>query len=327
MKLNKIWEGKLPSYWDVTAWTALVGNHLMVCYRDVNTRKRVVEVFDLVSGESSIEESVYNGILGSHENHVYLAHITDARAHLQLKRVSNYDIITRSVQWTSNESFLVEKFKVPTITPQNAAHYPLGNKVINLRTGELADGSQRSWQQQKWQLGSGLHLEQKGATLSCVNEREIIWTLADIYGNRYQGTREDALYFLLPDDQLLLINKSTGDEQERLHLDGVKKVSDRLGGSFDFKNDLSFDTCTIADSLIHEDLVVWVTEDNRLVVKNIRTGQVSIVKFDGDEYDLCLSAMNCDYILLYGIKDADYGSLLIVRLEDLIYGSSGDGSR
>jgi hypothetical protein len=313
MKLEKLWEGKLPPYWDITTWAVLAEHRVVVCYRELGTRKRILEVFDLLHGISSKEESVYNAILGTLGTAVYPALITDARSHIQINRMTKYDIISRSAKWSVSEPFLVEKYKISYMTYLNAESYNLGNKRINLYSGEVSS-SKKPFREQGWIIGNGLRLEQQGTVLVCLNsQQETLWSKTGYLGSWYHGVRGQLLYFMLPDGHLVVIDRTSGEELVRVFLTELKTVTGRVSGSFDFKNDRSFDNCTIADVLIHDDLVMWVTGDNRLATCNLQTGKVFISNEAKGEYDICLSAINSEYFLLYDIRDADYGRLLLSR--------------
>lgn len=317
MTVLKIWEGNLPSYWDITTWASLSDHALLVCYRDPATRKRMQEVFDLRHGGSSKEETVYNAIVGTLGGSVYQALITDARAHVQINRLSRYDIISRATKWVAKETFLVEKYKIPHLSVLNEERYLLGNKQINLKNGDI-HSSVSIAQQYGWEIGGNLRIEQHGTALLCLNtQQEILWSKKEYLGSWYHGANDHQLYFLLPDGHLAVIDKSSGEELARVYLQDMKTVTKRVGGTFDYKNDRSFDNCTISDVLIHDDLVVWVTEQNQIATCDLKTGRVVIREEDIGEHDVCLSSISGQYVLLYDIKNAGYGSLLLARVEEL----------
>ncbi|WP_146200989.1 hypothetical protein [Tumebacillus permanentifrigoris] len=314
LSLQRVWSGRYPAYWDVTPWVTWANGYLFACYRDEKTRGRFIESIEVASGRSTRIPTVCNLVLGSIEWRVYLARIEDARSHLSVTRLTSYDILDSSMSILNQDTFLVEKFKIPPLTEATESEFRLGNQLVDLQTGHSLSNTGKP----AWTIGDGYELFQQQQTLCCLdNNQNLMWSKSGWMGSWFQGASNEILYFLVPPyDTLVLVDRNSGQLLAEHTMTNLKKVANRVGGCLDVWNTASFNSTTVFDVAINGYTVAWVTEDNRLHVQNLQTG-LSACSEPG-EFDLLLSSWWKQSLVLYEVQDDGMrGRLVIVRWEEL----------
>lgn len=314
MKFKQIWRGKFPKYWDVTRWAILHEQYAVVCHRNEHTNRRVVERIKIDNGEKTAFQTIYNCILGWRDGVIFLARVSDARSHLKVERVGSFDISCMSFRWELSEATLIEKYKLPTITDFSGDLYFLGSKKIDLNNGNFSDHRQTI--NYRWPVDEHLSLVQKNDVLACVvKEGTFLWEHQGYFGNYFHGVIGEQLFFFMPQNKLVILNKRTGQEINEIDLPQIRLTTRRVLGDFDLCNEHSFENSTVADCLVDESSVAWITDTNTIKVAN-RTKNTIQSYLNPSLSLMYLSQINKKNLLMYSLENEDYGSLVIGTMEE-----------
>ncbi|KIL40236.1 hypothetical protein SD70_14835 [Gordoniibacillus kamchatkensis] len=314
MKFKRIWRGMFPKYWDVTMWAILLQQHVVFCHRNENTNRRIIMKIEIDSGETTTVQTIYNSILGSRNNIVFLARISDARSHLKIDRIGAFDVNYMSFRWEIDEAVIVEKYKVPTINEFTGDWCTIGNKKIYLNDGRLLIN--RKLTDCYWPVDENLSLVQKNDVLACVDSNGItIWEYQGYFGSHFQGTFGEQLIFFTPLNELVILNKLTGGKIEEICLLQARLTTRRIFGNFEVFNSHSFENTTIADGVVNENIVAWIDENYAFNITNRQTKTVKTFSYPNSSIPY-LSQINKEELLIFELENEDYGSLVIGTLEE-----------
>lgn len=314
MRFKRIWRGMFPKYWDITNWAILMQQHVVFCHRNENTNRRTIVKIEIDSGETITVQTIYNSILGSRNNIVFLARISDARSHLKIDCIGAFDVSHMSFCWEIDETVLVEKYKIPTINEFTGDCCAIGNKKIDLNDGHLL--LHRELADYRWPIDEDLSLVQKKDVLACVGSNGItLWEHPSYFGSYFQGTFGEQLIFFTPLNELVILNKITGEKIEEVCLLNARLTTRRILGDFEVCNSRSFENTTIADGIVNESIVVWVDENNTFKIINRGTKIVKNFLYPNSSTPY-LSQMNKEKLLIFELENEDYGSLVIGTLEE-----------
>jgi hypothetical protein len=310
---KEIWNGNLPAYWDINKWFHIVNDKIVFLYKN-DSGKRLIEVKDIISNEIvHSDRSIWNSTLGSFENLLYFCKLDDARTHLQVSRFTCYDIVDRTIVWSCDSSFLIDKYKVPEIVKADYPLYNAGNLTINLLNGEIHKGVNLN---KEWKISKDLMLIQDSNILRCVDgDNNVIWERLDYFGNWFQGSNNNIVFFLLPNDHFQIINISNGEIIFDIALDGFRRTTAILGGEISFRNNVSFNNTSIYDLLVYEKYICWINEQNELIVINMDDNSVRNKLAFPISMDVYLTHINKNSIYLYDILDYKTGKIISVPLE------------
>lgn len=314
MKFKRVWRGVFPKYWDVTRWAILLQQHVIFCHRNENTNRRTIVKIEIDSGETITVQTIYNSILGSRNNIVFLARISDARSHLKIDRIGAFDVSYMCFRWEIDEAVLVEKYKIPTINEFTGDWCTIGNKKIDLNDGHLLIHKQLV--DYCWPVDEDLSLVQKNDVLACTDSNGItLWEHPGYFGSFFQGTFEEQLIFFTPLNELVILNKITGGKIEEISFLQARLTTRRICGNFEVFNLHSFENTTIADGLVNETTVAWVDENNAFKITNRGTKTVNTFSYPNSCIPY-LSQINKEKFLIFELENENYGSLVIGVLEE-----------
>ena len=314
MKFKRVWRGGFPKYWNVTKWAILLKRYVVLCHRNEHTNRRVIERIEIDSGETAAFQTVYNCILGWRDNIIFLARVSDARSHLKVDRIGSFDVNSMSTCWELSEAILIEKYILPTINDYSGDLYILGNKMIDLNNGHFSNCRQTI--NYNWRVDEHLSLIQKNDTLACVlKEGTSLWEHQGYFGNYFHGVIGEQLFFYMPQNNLVILNKRTGQKMEEIGLFQIRQTTRRVLGDFYLSNEYSFENSTVADCLVNETVVAWIDEANVVKVAN-RTSNSIQSYLNPKSSLLYLSQIKKNNLLMYELEDEDYGSLVIGTMEE-----------
>lgn len=308
MKVNRIWEGKLPSYWDITPWFHSYHNWIAICYRD-NINNRVLEIKSLESSELTIAKSFSNVILGNYKDQLVLARVSDARSHILLERLTSINIMNREIVWSIKEKFLLEKNKIPYTCSEGPSEISLGNKRVNICNGKILT---QSIINKAWFIDNGLNLHQDRENLVCRGVEEKKWEKEKLHGSWLHGYNSQYLYFLTPKNNVIVLNKEDGKQIVNIEINNIRKVSGRVGGLFTKLNLLSHDSTTIYDILINNNLIVWINDSNQLVIMNFNKKTQVYYEVFGTQREVYLLKITKDKIFVLENIDDEFGRILCI---------------
>lgn len=314
MVFKEIWNGKLPSYWDMMPWFILINQKLLLCFRDSETGKRILRIVDVLGKEVFSESSSYNVILGTHSDLILLGHVINARSHIQFNRITLFNINTFTTQWINKEPILLEKFKLPLVREIRGTDLIIGNKSI-----DIVDGKSKTSCLNKNELviNNQRTLKQVGQQILCLFKGLEIWSIEGLFINWYHGCFQQHLYFLFPDNTFLIIDLENGNEVYRLFLKNLKTSTKRIYGHFEKFNDMSFDSTTIFDVCVKGNFIIWITNDNCIVINNTETNDILSINYPVSD-DLYLSSWHDNNIILYAISDHNHGKLVLFNIEEAL---------
>lgn len=315
MQIKKVWEGSLPLYWDVNQWFYIVEDEIFILSKNDDHRRKIEIVNLLDLDERSVLPSKWNSIIGFFNGNLFLCKIDDARSHLNINRLTAFNISSRTKEWGIKEGFLIEKFKTPYFNKDDLPFYYIGSNEINLNSGVFLNKKKKN---ANWILGNGLLLKQDDSTLTCkTNLNKEIWRLESYYGNWFQFEKDSQLYFLLPNNYLEVFNRDTGDKLISIFLENIKRVSNSISGIFDIRNELSFTRTSLHDVLINEEVICWITLENELIIwsKKRKTFRKLILP----KRDWYLAEINSEHIILLDIESYEKGSIYTAKLEDVFF--------
>ncbi len=314
MKFKRVWRGEFPKYWDVTRWAILLEQYVVVCRRNEHTNRRVIERIKIDSGETVAFQTIYNCILGWRDSVIFLARVSDARSHLKVDRIGSFDVSCMSFRWELSEATLIEKYKLPTITDYSGDLYILGSKKIDLNNGHFS--VHRQTINYRWPVDEHLSLVQKNDVLACVvKEGASLWEHQGYFGNYFHGVIGEQLFFFMPQNKLVILNKRTGQEIDEIDLAQIRSTTRRVLGDFDLCNEYSFENSTVADCLVGESAVAWIDDTNALKVANRATNTIQSY-LNSHSSLLYLSQIKKKNLLMYELENEDYGSLVIGTMEE-----------
>ncbi|CAG7644670.1 hypothetical protein PAESOLCIP111_04767 [Paenibacillus solanacearum] len=314
MKFKRIWRGMFPKYWDVTKWAILLQQHVVFCHRNENTNRRTIVKIEIDNGETKTVQTIYNCILGSRNNIVFLARISDARSHLKIDGIGAFDVSYMSFRWEIDEAVLVEKYRLPIINEFTGNWCTIGNKKIDLNDGRLSIQGQLA--HYRWPVDEDLSLVQKNDGLACVDSNGItLWEHPGYFGNYFQGTFGEQLIFFTPLNELVNLNKITGEKIEEICLQQTRLTTRRIFGNFEVFNSRSFENTTIADGVLNETIVAWIDENNAFKITNRGTKTVKTISYPSESIPY-ISQISKEKLLIFELENKDYGSLVIGTLEE-----------
>lgn len=307
---STVWEGKFPSYWDLNQWFHLYNDELILIFK--NDNKRVMEIVNLMgSGPSHFETSKWNSILGSMDDNIFLSRNDDARSHLQISSVTCYNVKNRTFVWFDKHSFLTEKYKIPTMNSVDFPYYYISNYSIDLINGTVNSTLNKNKQ---WRVSKNKTLSQENNYLICYDSNSnILWSKKLYFGNWFQISKGDKLFFLLPDNTLEILNAKNGNVEHHITLNELKRTTDCVGGLFDLRNDLSFNKTSIFDVLVENNTICWLNSKNQAVLYDIKKDEFQAFFDLPKKEDLYLAAINDKYIILYSIENYEVGKLYAVH--------------
>lgn len=308
-----VWNGKLPAYWSIANWALLTENYAVVLFREMETNRRKIQVVSL--GEDIVQEmgTTYNILIGATDSSVLLSKIQDARTHDQLSRFGWVRLDSCQMEWEINTSALVEKFSVPYTLDRASMTYSCGLIQLDLASGEAR--RRNAPKLGAWPLGD-IDLEQSpthsGLITTC--GKRIVWQKNDVYGYQYRGAIENKLFFLLPNNELVCIDKRTGNHLWKVRLENVTSKG-RTKGTFDFYNETYARNSFIADILISRDMVVWATENEFFCILHIPTDKKTMIKKKSNQF---LVDINDKYLMILTIEEEpSSGALTLYAMEEL----------
>lgn len=314
MKTKLIRNCSFPDYWDVTRWAMLLPLHVVFCHRNEFDRRRTVEVIDIENGVSKSIRSVYNCILGWNDDVVILARVSDGRSHLQIDRVGSLNIRNMIFNWEQSEIILVEKYKIPLSTKCVDENFVIGNKTIRLNDGYISKF--RGTFDNGWKIDDFHSLVHSNKMLTCINtDGKALWGNEEYYGNQFQGTINEHLVFYTAQRKVIILDKITGQKVEEIGLQNIRSTSHRIYGMYSICNDQSYDSSTIAEGLINGTFLLWVCLDNTIVVMNRLTKKTQLHSYS-ERTTPFLSQINNTHVLMFVMKNENYGSLVVSTLED-----------
>ncbi|WP_027416648.1 hypothetical protein [Aneurinibacillus terranovensis] len=312
MKQEKVWEGRFPSHWDITPWFTIIGEFFVILYREDQNRHRKIQVIDLKTHASTTSETYFNTIISNHGTNLLLGRVQDARSHMQLDRVTSCKLPNLRKEWSIDHSFLLEKYKLPFRTKDNVGYVRIGNSLLDITNGEITEENRK--RPNSWKISRFHKLVQRASELICVeSDYKELWSLNGYYGNWFQGTIGENLYFLIPNYYVVIIDRRTGKEKYKVRLENLFSVTGRIGGELEYKNILSFNNTTLFDLLVQDEKIIWVNTNKEIVLIDTRMGVTKKKKFEG-KGDICLSTISQQYVLLYEIESPEYGSLYVLKL-------------
>lgn len=292
MEIIKVWNGKLPNYWDITQWSVVNQDKLYMLNKE--SGERTLTTVDLTNLKVNKVKTVSNVILGIYNHQIILGRILDARSHLSLVNVTSYNLESFKKTWRIKESFLFEKYKVPYI--KRSRQWTFGKRSIDLVTGDV----------------SLVTLEER--------EHNVKKLVQDFDSTNFRGAIGNFLFFVdILEKKLTLLNPKTKFEKE-IKLANIKLVNENVDGDFDYDANIRLNNSTINNVLINSQCAVWVTNDNNLAVHFFNDGKEFEIQNRFKDLDLCLNSITDKTIVLYGIKSYEEGSILIINMGDLING-------
>lgn len=309
MKITELFNGKFPPFWDLNEWFVISTEGFLMLSKEDESR-RTISIRDL--GSASIvhsEKSLWNSIIGIRENLVYMGKVEDARTHLQVRNLACYNVYNRTLVWVKKkETFLLEKYKYPTVNSFDFPFMFTDTIKINLLNGELSFKS--GMKEKCWPVGQDFYLYQEGNTLILKDlDEKICWKKKNYYAHWFQVSKEGILYFLLPDNRVHMVEANSGVLINEIILKEIKKTTGQLTiNNFEQKNNLSHDKTSVYDVIISDNSIFWINANNNLIIKN--SHQVKEIEFQEDIY---LSTANENYIVLYSVNDGVSGKLISVQ--------------
>ncbi|WP_246943458.1 hypothetical protein [Bacillus pinisoli] len=291
MMIKLVWEGRLPNYWDITQWTIIIEDKLYILNK--LSGERSLFKLDPLKIEQDKMKTTSNVILGNYSDLIILGRLLDARSHISLRNVTAYNIHTFQREWRIKEDFLFEKYRVPYFNGTKT--WNVGKLQVSLATGKVDTKSS---------------VEDKNCYEMLIGQNDFrMFEFQGIIDNHYiySNLSNDELYIVKPDSILEKIVK----------LEDLKHVNKSVFGTFQSeRNNLSNDS-TITSVLINSYCVVWVTNENNVIVHFYKTEKTVEIKNEFRDVDLCLNSITNKQVILYGIKSYEEGSILIINLEDL----------
>lgn len=314
--MEVIWTGKLPAYWSITNWALLTEKYAVVLFRELDTNRRKIRALSI--DEKTVQEmnTKYNVLIGTLDSNVLLTRVEDARAHDQLSYFGWLSLGTMQMEWELLQSALVEKFSIPYTLDQTSMTYSCGLMRIDLAIGQASTLSKPLPESGVWPLGDMQMLQnptRKGLVLE--HEGRVVWELDDYLGSQYQGALGGHLFFLLPTDEMVCIDKGTGKRLWQVGLDSLTHDG-RIKGKLDFYNETCARNSFIANIVINREMIVWATNNDAFYAFHIPTGKRGRMKKQPDQF---LVNINDDYIMTLTIdQELGIGTLALHELEELL---------
>ncbi|WP_062239026.1 hypothetical protein [Fictibacillus sp. FJAT-27399] len=285
MSLKVVWKGSFPSYWDISRWAALRGEYLFLLIKNSGHRKLLIQSLADKRYSFDIPTSA-NVILGFYKDSIIIGRLQDARSHINLTNLVAYNFLNKELQWRTKGNFLYEKYKIPYINQEG--YFKVGKDFINLETGKITTDVKL--------YGSEINL-------------------SPFKKNWFKGSIGNTLYFF-DQNQSIYLTDNQINIMKSLRLENLKKVSNTIDGDFSIRSNNLLQNTNLMDALINKDKIVWVNNENNLVIYSLKDSLTRILTNPNKAYDLCLGSINEKYILIYGIKNYNAGSLLVFDLED-----------
>lgn len=309
MNIVKIYEGKFPPFWDVNEWFSSCEEEFLILNKDKENR-RVLTIRDLRTAEVvHSEKSLWNSIIGVYNGFTFICKVEDARSHIQIRNFACYNIKERTLVWLNKEeTFLLEKYKYPSVNPVDFPFMYTDTKKVNLLNGEISANSPAL--PRYWRVNENFHLYQQGKTIFYRDEDgKIVWKKPNFYGHWFQGFKKGILYFLLPNCKLQMVEAISGDVINEVFLKDIKKTTGQLKiTGFEQTNTLSYDKTSVYDVIINDNSIFWIDSNNNLIIK--KSKEINKIEFQENIY---LSEANKNYIVLYSVSDGVNGKLISVK--------------
>ncbi|TLS54130.1 hypothetical protein FE782_01935 [Paenibacillus antri] len=310
------WYGKLPAYWSVANWALLTDKHMVVLSRELETNRRKLQVVSINEKKVRETNTIYNVIIGAVGANVLLSKVQDARTHDQLSRFGWFTLSTFQMEWEINQVALVEKFSIPYTLDNTSRTYSCGLLQIDLTSGTASTLGRASPISGIWSLGQMQMVQnsdQKG--LIAKQEGRTAWQLNNFSGSQYRGALGDKLIFLLPNDEMVCIDKRTGDSLWQVQLDNVTNEG-RTKGTFDSYNETYARNSFIADIVINQEILVWSTKYDEFCAYHIPTGRQAQFTKQNNQF---LVDINDKYVMLLTVDEEQCtGTLALYALEELL---------